>query len=256
MSSSVFSICPHVIGISPITAPITVKTGTLQLDTESTSLLILHESAEAIYRLEDCTRNAPAGAMLLLSAGAKISAEITRSGSVILIGFVTAESSALPSAMVIEHPTTTVKTAILHLIGAYQSKKEGWELSALADLYTALYGFARDSRAGNRRFLQNELIRPSVEYLEKHLCDRRLSIREVAALSGVSETYFRTLFVRRFGVTPVQYVNCERIKHVEQMIANGISLSEAIRLCGFSNRTSFLKAHKRATGIPFPTCKS
>jgi len=256
MSGSVFSICPHVVGFSPITASITPNVGVLQLDTESASLLILHESAEAVYHVEDRSIIAPAGSMLLLSAGKRFNAEITRSGSAILIGFITAEPSPTPSAMLLAHPTSAAKKAILHFIGAYQSKKEGWELSALADLYTALYGFARDSSVGNRLFLQNELIRPSVQYLEKHLCDRRLSIRAVAALSGVSETYFRTLFIRRFGVTPMQYVNRERIKRVEQLLANGTPHSDAIRLCGFSDRVSFLRAYERATGKAFVSCKS
>ena len=53
MIGSVFSICPHVVGFSPITAAITASVGIRQLDTASSSLLILHEGAEAVYRLED-----------------------------------------------------------------------------------------------------------------------------------------------------------------------------------------------------------
>lgn len=251
MNGSVFSVCPHVTDFSPTTAAIEAKEGVWCPDTASASLLILHESAEAVYLVGDSRLTAPIGSLILLPVGVSISAEITRGGSVILVGFVTAETQFLPSAMLLDHPSTTVKKAILHLIGAFQSQKEGWELASLADLYTALYGLARDSRVGNRRFLQNELIRPSVQYLEKHLCDRRLNIRAIASLSGVSETYFRALFVRRFGITPVQYVNRERIKRVEQQLANGTPLPDALRLCGFSDRASFLRAYERATGKKF-----
>lgn len=251
MSESVFSVCPHVTAISPITAAIVLKEGAWRPDTASTSLMILHEGAEAIYRIGDEIFTAPVGALILLPIGANVTAEITRGGSVILVGFVTAEMNVLSSAMLFERPSANAKKAILHLIGAFQSKKEGWELAILSDLYTTLYAIVRDSRTGNRRFLQNELIHPSIAYLEKHLFDRRLSIREVAALSGVSETYFRSLFVRRFGVTPVQYVNRERIKYAKQMLSNGTPLPDAIRLCGFSDRASFLRAYERATGKEF-----
>ncbi len=251
MSESVFSVCPHITGFSPITSMVTLTVGGLQLNTSETSLLIYHESAEVCYSIGDAVFHAQKGALILLPIGATVAAEVTCAGTAVLIGYRTAEPLEHPSTMLFEQIPTTAKKAILHLIGAYQSKKEGWEFSMLADLYTALYALARDTKTGNRRFLQNQMIQPSVAYLEKHLCDRHLRMREIAALSGVSEVYFRTLFVRRYGVTPVQYVNRERIRRVEQMLANGGSLSEVLPACGFSSRSVFLRTYLRTMGKAF-----
>ena len=96
------------------------------------------------------------------------------------------------------------------------------------------------------------LIEPAVKYLEEHIFDVNLRIGDLHKQTAVSDTYFRKIFISRFGVSPKRFVINKRLSQAKAIINNGEfnSVSEVARLCGFEDPLYFSKAYKNAYGAP------
>ena len=117
----------------------------------------------------------------------------------------------------------------------------------LTDFYGILHELNRNTADRNRQVLQEEKIRRSVAYLERHFSDKKLNMEQIAALSGISQTYFRTLFQRQYGCTPIQYVNHKKLERAKTLLSEtDLPISEIEATCGFHDHAYFIKQFERA----------
>jgi two-component system response regulator YesN len=76
-----------------------------------------------------------------------------------------------------------------------------------------------------------------------------VQISELAALSGVSDTYFRRLFLETYGERPLDYLNRLRIGYARELLISGYySTTEVALRSGFSDPKYFSTVFKRITG--------
>ena len=77
-----------------------------------------------------------------------------------------------------------------------------------------------------------------------------LSVADIAKLCNVSESWFRRLFLKTYGVTPSEYRITERMKYAKKLLKFGdINITETARLAGFSDVYYFSKCFKARNGI-------
>lgn len=112
-----------------------------------------------------------------------------------------------------------------------------------------LYGMlARLAQEGPRRHI-SPLFKPLIPFLEAHLQEPALSNGEMARQVGLSEPYFRKLFLKSYGISPWQYLMQLRLRKARQLLENsGLPLDEVAAACGYSNFYYFLKVFKAQTG--------
>ena len=73
----------------------------------------------------------------------------------------------------------------------------------------------------------------------------------MAGLCGMSDTYFRRLFVEEFGMTPVKYITNLRMEHITELLrSNYYTVEEVAEACGFNNVNYFSLFVKKETGLP------
>ena len=71
-----------------------------------------------------------------------------------------------------------------------------------------------------------------------------------AKLCGISETYFRTLFKKVVGVSPLKYINDRKISRAKELISSKMySIREVAQLAGFHDEAYFSREFKKATGV-------
>lgn len=88
-----------------------------------------------------------------------------------------------------------------------------------------------------------------VEYIQKHL-QENISVKTLSREAYMSEPHFFRCFKQQFGVSPVDYINEQRIRAAKMMLqAADISITEISFACGFNNLNYFLKMFKRHTGL-------
>ena len=97
---------------------------------------------------------------------------------------------------------------------------------------------------------QAKKISPSHEYMLKHFCERDFDYKEAARQSGLSYDYYKELFIKRFGMSPVKYVTALRIERTCELLITGqYSVSEVAEASGFDNVYYFSNVFKKHLGV-------
>lgn len=95
----------------------------------------------------------------------------------------------------------------------------------------------------------NSKISNSIKYINQNLYSSSLSLSVAAKKSFISETYFRRLFKREFGVAPKEYIIRKRIEYATSLIiSSNCSLKEVAVLSGYKDYNLFFTEFKRLTG--------
>jgi len=77
-----------------------------------------------------------------------------------------------------------------------------------------------------------------------------LPISRFSEESNISLSSFRSLFVKQYGLSPVQYRNRLRLERAERLLAEGTyTVSEVAYACGFENVGYFCRYYKKVLGI-------
>lgn len=78
--------------------------------------------------------------------------------------------------------------------------------------------------------------------------ERKISLDEAAKNAFMNKYTLSCEFKKLTSQTIVQYINSYRCKKAAEYITSGTSVSEAARLCGFTNMSFFTKTFKRYMG--------
>ncbi len=88
-----------------------------------------------------------------------------------------------------------------------------------------------------------------LHYINEHLTDKILA-DELCRKAYMSRNMFFKWFKQQFGLTPVEYINRERIKLAKQLLAEGrYSISQISGRCGFDDTNYFIRLFKKKEGI-------
>lgn len=94
----------------------------------------------------------------------------------------------------------------------------------------------------------SELINNVLAYLDKHL-DEDISLDELAAQFYISKYHLSRKFKAITGTTPYQYILKRRLSKAKLLVADGTSLTDACKICGFKDYSSFFRAFKKEYGL-------
>lgn len=97
---------------------------------------------------------------------------------------------------------------------------------------------------------QEDVLLKVLEYIHSNFTDPHLSIAQLANFCNMSDTYFRRLFMEKYHVTPLTYINNLKLHHATNLLqANFYSVSEIAEKCGFSNVYYFSRFIRKQTGL-------
>lgn len=78
---------------------------------------------------------------------------------------------------------------------------------------------------------------------------KKISVEELATISGYSASHFTRLFTKVYGISPIQYLNLIRIIHAKNLLrTDQYTTSQIAQKCGFSNVYYFSRCFKQITG--------
>lgn len=117
-------------------------------------------------------------------------------------------------------------------------------------IYDAVFQMLEEKR---REYLPSDRYRvlaPAEEILESEYTSSTTTVSRLAALSGVSEVYFRRIFQSKYGVSPKEYLVRRRIGYAKELLATGhFSVSEVAHLSGYNELCHFSREFKRRVGV-------
>ncbi|NOY75900.1 MAG: AraC family transcriptional regulator [Kiritimatiellaeota bacterium] len=137
----------------------------------------------------------------------------------------------------------TARFGLLRLIGGETSFDVLARKSLLLEMIVELTRPTRESM-GKRSVL---MIEKAVAHIDSNI-GNDLSVGEVAAGCGYSETHFRRLFRQGKGMSPKQFIISRKISRAKECLAAGMTVKETAEATGFKNEFYFRSAFKRTAG--------
>lgn len=126
---------------------------------------------------------------------------------------------------------------------AYYSKCFS-ELYSLITQISTIHAF-NYSLAGKYGMIHN-----SVKFIEANYFRQDLYTPMLAELSGMGETYYRSIFLAVFNMPPAHYIQLYRVGKAKELLLNSSATMEEIALAvGFANASYFCKVFKNLTGL-------
>ncbi|MEC5143931.1 AraC family transcriptional regulator [Chitinophaga sp. 212800010-3] len=88
-----------------------------------------------------------------------------------------------------------------------------------------------------------------LHYIHEHLTEN-IPIDSLCRKAYLSRNIFFKWFKEQFGITPLQYINRERLKLAKQLLADKKnSISQVSAQCGFNDTNYFIRLFKSAEGV-------
>ncbi|MGF6847811.1 AraC-like DNA-binding protein [Chitinophaga sp. W3I9] len=88
-----------------------------------------------------------------------------------------------------------------------------------------------------------------LHYINEHLTEN-ISVDTLCRKAYLSRNVFFKWFKDQFGITPLQYINRERLKLAKQLLADrNNSVSQVSMLCGFNDTNYFIRLFRNAEGV-------
>ena len=216
--------------------------------------LILRLSGTVRYHLPHQQLVLGPGDALFLPNSPTYHGEILTPGSAtyILVSF-EGDLSGTPSEGYVIGGQTELHHLFTQLYRSWSVQTPANHCRCMALLYELLSHFADADRHSS---LPASCLEPALDYLEQHMFDPTLRIGELHTLCGISDTYFRRLFLSRFGVSPKRYVTDRRLTQAKAILDSGefSSIGETALTTGFDDALYFSKAFKNKYGYP-PSAK-
>lgn len=132
----------------------------------------------------------------------------------------------------------------------WRTKRSGFNMKCKANLYNIICDMRKEYELGYIAQDVAGMIENAVVYIHKNYTKDNISINYLASLCGMSETYFRRIFKKSKGISPLKYINKLKISRAEELLVSKMySVSEIALLSGFHDEAYFSREFKKATGV-------
>ncbi len=210
------------------------------------ALLIKYEG-ETIYSFEGRQIKSNTENIALLPKGSVYSWVCTKQGRYIVVEF----DANLTGKNILTLPNKKgdyILKLFKDLEKIWNLKHQFYKLESINLVYKILMSLLEQSN----KYLPSdtkEKIRPALDYIAENY-NKPITNDQLANLLGISTVYFRKLFTKSTGTSPINYIQHLRINKAKEMLKSDYSkisvISEAV---GYSNIYHFSKTFKQLTGV-------
>lgn len=130
----------------------------------------------------------------------------------------------------------------------WNKKEPGYHFKALSIFYhiLELMTVSTHSALNDENF---QKLQPAIRYLRAHFTEPDLSVLSLCREAHLSDTWFRKLFMKCYGTTPVKYINSLRISYAKELLESGYYTIETVaEMSGFEDAKYFSTTFKQYTG--------
>lgn len=136
----------------------------------------------------------------------------------------------------------------------WRTKKSGFQMECKAHLYHMICAIRREYELGYISSTAAHSLSPALSHIHVNYTNESIDIPHLASLCGMSETYFRIIFKKAHGISPLKYINSLKLTRAKELLASRMySVTEVSQLAGFRDESYFSREFKKATGF-CPSC--
>lgn len=113
----------------------------------------------------------------------------------------------------------------------------------LYDITAKIINHTEKNYLPNKKLL---LIKPAIDIINSNFTKNDISVNSLAKICGISEAYFRRIFLQFFSVSPKEYIVKRRIEYAKLLLLdNQFSIGQVAELCGYSEPCHFSREFSR-----------
>lgn len=216
----------------------------------SHSVFIIRNGGESEYTVGKIKYTVNNNSVLFMPAGTAYSMYVRKAGACTVVEF---DCTSSVAAQICDFPIngdSVCFSAAKDLLHFWKLKGPAYHSKCLSELYafitrlSTIYS-SEYSLAGKYR-----MIHKSVKYIEANYRKTDLYTPDLAKMSGMGETYYRTIFSAVFSVAPTKYIQNYRIEKAKELLVNSNGSVEEIAIAvGFANSSYFCKVFKSTVGM-------
>lgn len=214
------------------------------------SVLIIKRSGISEYTANGKKHTADANTVLFIPSGTEYSLYVYRPGECVIIEFDCNVPKDTPICEFLTENDKEIAATVKSLLHYWKLKGPAYHSKCLSELYTFITQLSTVhsytySLAGKYR-----MIHKSVKYIEANYRRLDLYTPDLAAMSGMGETYYRSIFISVFSVAPAKYIQNYRIEKAKELLVNSDgSVEDIASAVGFANSSYFCKVFKSTVGL-------
>lgn len=215
------------------------------------SHLLCKVGGSTCYRQGKHTFTTHPGDLALIPKGAEFEATILEPGTYIILYF----ESEKPLPTRLRHypgaADTGISGAFFSALSAWNSRDSTSFFFCQARLYEVLGHLAAYLQNRSVPLSEQKKIADAVDYLRSHLSDPNFSMAELYTRANISETYFRQIFRKLYGMPPKRYLVRARISRAEGLLLSEPScrIQEVAAAVGYTDVYLFSRTFRRETGV-------
>lgn len=210
--------------------------------------LIFHLSGESKVYLGDCEMDISENCVRFMPAGkySRYKVERKQSGECIDV-FFTSNRTVANAPFAVKHDDKRLGPLFKKLFSLWNAKGCGYLAKCMAILYEIIAIINEINGVNGGKI---DKIAPAVSYIEEHFLDEQISSALLESLCGISYSYVKRLFVRRFGVPPKAFVIGKKIDYACDLLLVGrMKIGEIALMCGYSDEYFFSRQFKKYVGL-------
>lgn len=214
-----------------------------------TSLIIVKRSGRSTYDIKGKRFVADNENILFIPVGTEYEMYVEREGECTVIELSVANAELLSAASFYTGGDKDVFDSVKSLFHYWTLRGPAYRSKCLSELFGLLTQISSIQSFSSSLAGKYGLIHRSVKYIEAHYNRQDLYTPALAEMSGMGETYYRSIFIAVFGVAPTRYIQQYRVnKAKELLIRTGASVEDIAVAVGFANSSYFCKVFKSITG--------
>ncbi len=95
----------------------------------------------------------------------------------------------------------------------------------------------------------DDVLSPAVDYINENY-GSTITLEELAKITGVGREYFCSLFRRKFGMRPFEYIAMKRVQTAKELLASTeMSIADIGKIVGYDDKSYFGHVFKRYAGM-------
>lgn len=149
--------------------------------------------------------------------------------------------------MKINEKQQTLRPIFRKMLSVWTKKEEGYRFKTMSLIYDVFSELCRQEYLPDSGY---EKIRPAVEFINDCFLTGEISVDYLAKICGISQTYLKTLFLKRFGVSPKKYIIEKKIDYAADILRTGqYSVTATASMCNYDDVYYFSRQFKNYNGV-------
>ena len=169
------------------------------------------------------------------------------SGDCIVVFFQTNTPLASDAFLFDTKNKTHIRELFKKTFSIWVAKNEGYRFECISLLYKIFAEMEKSKYISENQFMK---IKPAVDYIHENFLTEKISSEYLAAICGISYSYLKQLFLKKYNVSPTQYIIQLKMNYACDMLKTNLyNVSQIADACGFCDIYFFSSQFKKHLGI-------